>query len=238
MAQRLSGNTKRLTVVKLPLEWFTNQLTAKAPFAFARYGDGEFQAILGHSGRTKDGQTYTAALREGLTKSLLFPGEYLHAVGPMATRMHGPELVRWLEAYSIHLKWYDTEVFLEASIEGRLKPFMEALRGRKVMYFGPHHLKRMEEFLPGLRFWECEAREAYGGVDRLFGSAVQSSETHDVMLFSCGPTSKVLIHRLHQDFPKLTLIDIGSLFDPYFGRQSRSYMSRYDWKQLTRINLK
>lgn len=226
-----------MKVYKLPLEWFTNKLNAGIPFAFARYGDGEFQAILGWNGKTKDGQTYTPELREALAQTLLVPCDYKYAVGPMALRMHGPDILTWLENERINLKWYDTEVFLEASINGTLRPFIDSLRARNVLYFAPRHLHRLSDSIPSLRVHECDGHEAYSRIDQLLAAGVSAARKFDVMLFSCGPASKVLVYRLKRQLPRLTLIDIGSLFDPYFGVYSRTYMKRQDWQKLARLNL-
>lgn len=225
-----------MKIIKLPLEWFTQRLSSGMPFAFSRYGDGEFQAILGHQGRTKDGQTYTPELRAALANTLLFPGPYKYAVGPMAMRMHGPDILAWLEREKITLKWYDTETFLEASINGALLPFIGALRERRVVYFGPPHLDRLLGWLPKIRVRHCNAHNAFAEFAALNNAAIDRIGTFDVMLFSCGPTSKVLIHELNRHAPGLTLIDIGSLFDPYCGVRSRSYMNARDWKRLAQLN--
>lgn len=225
-----------MKIIKLPLEWFTARLVTGTPFSFSRYGDGEFQAILGHQGRTKDGQLYTPELREALAKTLLEPRAYKYAVGPMAMRMHGPDILAWLAKENIHIKWYDTETLLEASIAGELKPFIDALRQRRVRYFAPRHLAQIANLLPNAYLYPCNSKNAFGGYDDLLLTAAQEVKSGDVVLLSCGPAAKVLLHDLYNCDSSLTILDIGSLLDPYVGRISRSYMSRYNWGELTKKN--
>lgn len=60
-----------------------------------------------------------------------------------------------------------------------------------------------------------------------------------VVGFSAGMTSNVLIDILWRDYgDRVALIDFGSVFDPYAGVYSRSYMRRgYDWRKLEQHHL-
>lgn len=225
-----------MKITSLPLDWFTTKLSSGWPFSFARYGDGEWAAILNTPGRTRDGQTYTAELGADLVASLAAPWPFAHAISPIAIRTYGNPIETWLAEHRIDVRWYDSEVFLTASITGTLLPFITALRARKVVYVGPPHLRTLTRLLPLVDFIETPIHNAHRAKAEL-AHAIRTRRTiADVVLLSCGPAATVLVNDLWKHLPEHTLIDLGSLFDPYCGVASRSYMTRHNWHKLRREN--
>lgn len=57
-----------------------------------------------------------------------------------------------------------------------------------------------------------------------------------IFLFSAGPVSKIIIHRLHTKYPDLQnfYLDMGSTLDPYYGfKPTRNYHQWFSWKILS-----
>lgn len=232
-----------MQVTPRPLSFYTDLLTRGEPFAFSRYGDGEWACILGREGQTCDGQPYSPALATDLAQALASAGpNYFAALGPMAARTLGAPINNWLSQRDLSIDWHSTEVFLQASLDGALYPFVEALRKRTLLYVGPAHLRRFAvDVLGADAFIEVPGKDAYSHAPVLLHEidrTVRDVGT-DVIGYSAGPTANVLIDKFFLGYPAATTqIDFGSVWDVYAGVKSRSYMRKgpYDWARLRRLN--
>ena len=66
------------------------------PFAFSRWGDGEWSAVLGLGAQNCDKQAYEP-VREDLRRVLRDRPVYLIGVQPLAVQRFGPEIAAWLD---------------------------------------------------------------------------------------------------------------------------------------------
>jgi len=234
-----------MQVTPRPLSFYTGLLNAGTPFAFSRYGDGEWACILGQEGMTCDGQPYSPALAQDLAGALEsaavgVSANYFAAIGPAAVRTLGAQINNWMGHHDLRIDWHSTEVFLQASLDGALYPFVEALRRRTLLYVGPAHLRAFaRDVLHADAFVEVPGKDAYGQ---------RGVITHDIMEtwldivpevfgYSAGPLANVLIDYFNLPEP-LTQIDFGSVWDVYAGVKSRSYMRKgpWDWARLRQQN--
>ncbi len=233
-----------------PLSFYTDLLTRGEAFAFSRYGDGEWACILGREGQTCDGQPYSPELAADLASALesaadAAPGaNYFAALGPMAARTMAAPINNWLSLSELSIDWHSTEVFLQASLDGALYPFVAELRKYKhrLLYVGPEHLRRFAvDVLCAEAFVEVPSKNAYAHAPALLHEidrTVRDVGT-DMIGYSAGPTANVLIDKFFSGYPAATTqIDFGSVWDVYAGVKSRSYMRKgpYDWARLRRLN--
>lgn len=245
------GKDVNINIQSMSLEYFTARLKRREPFAFVRYGDGEFQAILGVKGQNCDGHEYFLDLGVALAKTLRHPrmGDYLYAIGPKAARGMQARVGTWLEEYASEITWHDTEVFLRASLLGELYPLVNVLNHRRVVVVGPAHLTHLWEnrylrepdchiVTPDVNAW-LEKKRIAQDILRA-ANPTNPNRTTDVILFSAGMVSKILIWEMYPVLKTHTsLLDTGSLFDLYCGRDSRSYARRLSVEkkaELTRMN--
>lgn len=225
-----------LEIRPLRLDFFTDRLKRRQPFAFARYGDGEMLAILGVQGRNCDGTEYTPDLGEALARTLTQPRheDYLYAIGPKAAKGGdglGARVAEWIAANAPGIRWHDTEVLLAASLHGELHPFVQMLARRRTVLVGGAHLAKLplspmaHIVTPDRDAWTFKsdiAREVLRAA-----SMTNPQRRAEVILFSAGMVSKVLMWELYPLLCRHTsLIDTGSLWDMYCGRDSRSYARR------------
>lgn len=206
------------------------KLAAGTPFSYSRFGDGEFKAVFGAEGVNCDGHRFFPDLGQRLTEILESKPGYMLGLLPQAVRVHGVEPIlalsdgiRWVLANSLHL----------ALLEGRIDPLFEALAGRNVLLVGPEHLR---EFAAA-RNWayvpvasrDCWLGHA-GVLDELCASL---SDSGDVVLLCASMMSNVLIDDLYRDSPAHTYLDVGSVFDPFSGLNSRAYHDALDLSVLS-----
>lgn len=207
------------------LQFYTDKLRNGERFAFTRYGNGEWDCILDLYHRTRSGsQAFNPKLRKALTATLTEHGggtsyPAIQATGYLERLGLLPKAEAWLAQNAPGLDWHGGEVFHHASRRGELAPFVEAMRMHRVVVVGPPHLLGLpfaSVFVP------VKERNCWDDVGELYAQLSRLSNC--VITFSAGPTAKVLIHRLYPIIGKSCwLLDMGSLWDPYCGVQSRKY---------------
>lgn len=246
-----------ISIQPLTLSLFTDRLRHRQPFTFVRYGDGEWNAIFKVRGQNCDGHKYFDDLGDALARTLTEPrgGAYFYSIGPKAAKGMQSQVTRWLAAHtSPTIQWHDSEVLLTASLRGALYPLVKMLNHRRVVVVGASHLARLWEpvnggrgllrepqahvITPTVNAWLDRKRIAQDIL--LAAHPTNPNSRADVVLFSAGMLSKVLIWQISETLGKtISLWDTGSLFDLYCGVDSRSYARRMPMErkiELVRLN--
>lgn len=222
-----------LTNEQIGLDEYVNWITTGQAFAFSRFGDGEWAAILGRAGQTCDGQPYTFSLQRDLSAILVSRPSYYLGLQSLAVRRFGPDIQAWLLERRLSPPWVVADVWHTASIKNQFGPVLDALRIRRVILVGPERLQRLQGILPGMSFVEVAQSDAYGslkGVRYHLAKAVARSQKHGpgtLVALCAGPAAKVLLHEhCGPGVPEgTTWIDFGSVFEPYVGVAIRSYQA-------------
>lgn len=224
--------SEQLTVIKPPLSFYVDKLKAGTPFAFVRYGDGEWISMLGGKGKTCDGHEYFDEMAADLRHSLTINDpNFIRSIGPLALQNgRRSQITMYLRRNGLPLEWHSTEVFLDASIMGELFPLVEQLQQKRVVYAGPAHLETLcwrdlavDDFIP------VPTQNAYLSMSELITRVSLAIERQraEVLAVSAGPAAKVLIAKLWPKFGRtVTMLDFGSVWDGYVGKVSRSHVKR------------
>ncbi len=253
-----------MNVKELPLSFFVNNLKNGQPFTFARYGDGEWLTILGFYGmHNSNGCTFTKALSDDMRAALTRNNDYHHAILKIARRERevayknkqhpygGSVIDKWLIANDVKLDWYNGDVLLDESLQGKLFPLTEQIREKRVLYVGNHRLKnlnmRSHGFFPFAAYIEPPPINAHEEIDDILKDIYKAINKNKINFigWSSGLAAKVMIDEVYMRFPDITQIDFGSMFDGYFRPMpnvlpggSRSYIrkGKHDWDTLLRKN--
>lgn len=224
--------SEQLTVIKPPLSFYVDKLKAGTPFAFVRYGDGEWISMLGGKGQTCDGHEYFDEMASDLRHSLTINDpNFIRSIGPLALQDgRKAQITRYLYQKKLSLEWHSTEVFLQASLAGKLFPLVEQLHQKRVVYAGPAHLElfcwrdlAVNDFIP------VPTQNAYLSMNEMVTRVSLAIERQraELLAVSAGPAAKVLIAKLWPKFGRtVTMLDLGSVWDGYVGRVSRSHVKR------------
>lgn len=215
-----------MTIAHVSLETICARLNAQHPFAFTRWGDGEWQAILGRQGETCDHQPYSPALQWDLTRVLESRPSYVLGLQRYAVARFGGEIRQWLEARQLELPWIDADVFHRASRDGTLEPFLLTLRRRAVVLVGPSYLLNLGLFarLAHVQVPERDGYASYTSLrDHVRSTLLPFCSDRVVVVVSAGPTAKILIHDLQAEYPQHAFVDVGALWEPYVGKITRTY---------------
>jgi hypothetical protein len=208
------------------------RIESRKPFQWVRYGNGEWDAVLGlKRGTGSRSQTFSEPLRQAMRETVMdHRGKIMAMQGERYLRRLKlwPKIQAWLQDHDLSIDWQPGDVLHHASGAGTLAPFVQALRNP--VFVGPSHLQNLPiagDFLP------VRDRNCWKDVDRIEAEMRASCQGRTVCI-SAGPTAKVLIHRLrHED---MQLIDTGSLWDVYCGIPSRKY-HRVMTAEIIRRNL-
>lgn len=214
------------------LDTFVDLIQKREPFAFTRWGDGEWWSILGRTeGQNVDGLAYDPALGEDLRRVLTDRPPYMLGLQDLALEIFAGEVEQWLTERALdELDWINAAVFHGASRDGNLGPFLDTLRAApRLVVVGPPHLAALEPLLGYHTFVKVPPHDSYRAKDVLLTELVAIAATLPkgaVFSISAGMTANILIDALTKTNAgkRLILLDIGSLWDPYAGVKSRVYM--------------
>jgi len=201
-------------------------------FSWARYGDGEWNCILGKDPDKVncDGHHYFPDLGEALKKILEAQRPYFLGMQRLAEEQNSgnPEFER-LKSLN---KWGSSDILHHASIKGQLKPFFNVIKNYDVTIVGPEKLLMnldddvVGDFYP-LEIPEIDCWKAHNKtLNGLTKSIFRAPDGHygDLVLYCASMMSEVLIDEMWQIYGSdITQIDLGSVLDPYAGIQSRTY---------------
>lgn len=201
-------------------ERICKMISTRTNFKFARYGDGEFFCMSGKVGRNCDKHEYFPDLGQALNEAFYSHPGYMVGIQPLS--VHGGLYQRALEYGLGPRDIYDADVLHSASIDGKLNLFWDALKDRRNVHLvGPWHLMYLK--VPIIDIADVNCWHDYERVCDRMSTIVHNSSVNDqpVFLLCASMMSEVLIHTFQgQD---CTVIDCGSVFDPYTGKFSRSY---------------
>lgn len=228
-------------VIKKDLGWYVDMLKNGKPFSFSRYGDGEWNAILGVRGANCDGHEYFPQLGRELGAAIVDQYDYIYAIQGRAIKYQGKEIRKFLKENNIHIEWQDSDVFHECDNAGTLFPLIKQLRAMKKVVVGPAHLRAMDKrVFEYAHFIEVPSKNCYLDKDRIRGSIADwyGKEGPAVFCFSASMAANVIIHELFPLMGRTSwLIDFGSVWDCYVGVDSRGGKSKKYWDVVINRNL-
>lgn len=205
-------------------------------FTMSRWGDGEWNAVLDRrtSGANVDGHSFGPEVGDELRRVLLKRPPYFLGLaaweGVFGSRVHD-----WLITMDLHdLNWVSANIWFGASVKGRLGDFISTLQARPAwLVVGPEHLAGTRERL-GFTEHIIVPRDCFASRASLLQQTlevVSRLPEHSVITISAGMTANILVQGAFEQFgDRHSIIDTGSVWDPYAGVLSRSYMKEETFK--------
>lgn len=211
---------------------FIHFIETNQPFVFAKFGDGEYNAVHGFPGGNCDGTPYTSKLGEEITRAFreLSPNPNVYigrwADSSQVTDYFGksvPHKVNW-ENYNMLIFRSSAEFF------NRAMPYYIALRKAKQqkIYICNQSMVELSRTVLGVtdhvvidpvNWFETQYASVLSNVKQ----CVRTPESL-MILTSAGMGAKPLLADLYKLYPKAILIDIGSAMDLICShRRSRDY---------------
>lgn len=196
-------------------------LLAGDNLSYARYGDGEWRAILGRPGKNCDGHIYFPDMGEELWEILASEPEYYLGLQRLAKELFQsePDFISLVDRNN----WVDNEVFTTASKQGILLDALKpVLASRHVIQVGNASLRPLN--LADV-FVEIPERNCWLQRERIMGEIWDAMKEDAMVLYSAGMPTKWFINTVYNIVPGMvSQLDCGSVFDYYVGRDTRNYM--------------
>ena len=205
---------------------YVDFISGGTPFAQANYGDGEWACLTGLPGQNCNGEHYSAPLALELVKTILHPPSGYVWYGSNPGKRLETSVQHWLLERGLTQRvWVYKEIISGANVNGKLRPFIEAVRGRKTVLVGPKHLCNGDLH----KLWNIKAQvsvptaDAFLAYTRTLNETVDMLDEHkpELMLVCSGMAANPLIHDMFRKYPHITMIDMGATLDPYAGVFSR-----------------
>ena len=224
----------KFSINNAPLGWYADMLNNNTIFSFARYGDGEWAAILGEKGKNCDGHEYFPEMSALLRKTITDPtGNYLFGLQNYAVRQMGRSIYNFIKMNKVKIPWHYSDVFHHANINGQLFPFIKALQKKPVVVIGPDYLREIDRtLLAYTHFIGVPQVNCFLEKDRIETAITDYAAKNKgvVYLFSASMATKCFIHDLYPLIGSENwMIDAGSLWDGYLGVNTRGFCRKYDW---------
>ena len=204
-----------MMIQNVPLSFYCNRLDAGENFKFLRFGDGEFHCYLGSD------------IIIGKNEHEVYP-ELTNKIRSIVDNLN-PSHYNALQPFSLtipsfhsiipDINWLNADVFHNASEAGELAPFFRSLQGRDVVLVSSPD---KENFNKTWDFIDVAPRNSFNDYDYVMNEVAKYSKD-TVFLFAASRLSVPVIYDSPED---CTMIDIGSLLDPYIGRVTRGYHKR------------
>ncbi len=213
---------------KVGIDFFTKKLIYGENFTFVKYGDGEIICMIGGTGTNCDDHPYSEKLGKLLEKSFV---KLLRNYDDVYLAEWVDNLVKTRESYvnvnSLNPKFADYECFLtleENMHDDKLLKFYEILKNskRKKVFVGPKKLKDVEGMLNIDKFIEVPLIDAFSKYDDVLKELINYGVDDDnIYILCCSMMSCLICSDLKDLNKKITLLDIGSGFDPIFSEKTR-----------------
>lgn len=192
----------------------TDKISNNEPFAFSRWGDGEFSNINKQTGQNCDGNIYYGELGDALLGIVSKKQDY---------NMGVQTLIGWsvMQSQKFDQNWGDADVMHKASEQNKLQPLINCLIDQHVVYIGNESFNKLS-FINNII--EIPYKNVWLQYDAILQILKESiDDTYKVYCFSAGMAANVFIDELWKYSQTNAYLDVGSVFDPHVGRKTRSY---------------
>lgn len=215
-------------------------LRSDAPFYYTRYGDGDFEIMLG---RSEMQHSADPELARELTELFRMrePGHLL----AVALHQNEPGMVDGLFKAWTNPQYHE---FVAANTPADAGPFYNAIAMHYAAVYDPLRLRALLDLMrPRLKYFVGNApidkvqrlvgpitgytrstyTNAYREVDMLYNQLmlqIGGAEEQPLILMAAGMTSRVLTKRLMEDKIDAQVIDLGSLVDYAIGNPNRTWI--------------
>ena len=221
--------------VPICIQEYVDLINEGIPFAQANYGDGEWACILGMSGGNCNGEKYTPLVQEALIDTIKNPPPGHMWYGSNGGKKLESTIRGWLMDRGFTQRaWVYKEIISGANANGKLAPFIKAVRNRRTILVGPEHLVNTEL----TKIWNINGfvkvpiSDAMLAFDRTVErSMVQIDKVDPELVLVCsGMAANPLITKLAR-MKTMIIIDMGATLDPYAGVWSRNAYRKEEFQK-------
>lgn len=203
-------------IVDTTLQFYVDKIKNGENFKFLRIGDGELLCYAGIRKTIGRGEHDVWPVLSEDIRGIIDNLNDSHINGLQPLSLTIPELAKFIPDRT----WHNSDVFHNASIAGKLFPFFDSLKDRRVVLISASKTRLAP--IQYKDFIEVRAVNCYHDKDMVL-KMIKGYPSDTVFLFCASRMSVPVIY--HSDRNDCTMIDLGSLFEPYIGNNTRGYHS-------------
>lgn len=228
----------RQDYIKEYLDYFEYLIKNNQNFSIAKIGDGEIDCMQHKVAVNIDGHPYSNELGDKLKISLVelvskkvFICDWFYSNPPINSRDEGnlsyyndfinknnlcPAFIRPFEL--MMLGWGNLEL-------PYLFDFYKTIKesNRNKIYAGPQRISGLKDLLNLNYFIEVPLINAFSSHNTILDSIKEIITDDSIIMLSVGLQSPVIVNELLKFNPNITILDIGSGFDPLYFAQTRGH---------------
>lgn len=208
---------------------FSDILTAieqKQPLAFSRWGDGEWACIFQDRGANVDNCKYIPEMGLELSRILQSNPEYYLGIQDFAIYLMNNRIENYLQRMGVAVAFHDADIIHKASYRGELYRLFEVLYDRQAVLIAPDYMSTMSDFFEFTHVIIPE-KDCYHQNSAIIEAILEQKQA-DVYLYCSGMAANIQIDRCFKALPEAIHLDIGAVFDPFCGKNTRVYHSKVD----------
>lgn len=216
-------------------EQLTNLIKQDKPFIFVKFGDGEYNAMIGLSGTNCDSDLYTAQKQNGLIEAIkyysllddFYCGYWPNEVISNYYSSIVSKPINWIDYHACIMcldTCFETNAKLELFKSIKNSKRKKVLVGNELLVKAKYLLNTEHVIVPYQNWLETELQIIINRITSYF-----NNDPNPMILTCAGMGSKILIMELHKQFPNGIYIDIGSGLDYLCTKKcSRGWKHSYD----------
>jgi hypothetical protein len=193
------------------IQTFTQKLINKKPFSFIKIGDDCVFCVQGQKGANAENHPYSPELAHHMREAY----EYC---------IRRPQDIHVAEWNNSKLWYFDALLMHEDRfLTDDLKNFYRILKNdsRPKYYFARDRMREASKVF-NMEFIEVPYPNSYSHIAEVMEKVKEIARPDIIILFSCGMLSKIMVYECHKICPEMTVLDMGSAFDPLFVGDTRS----------------
>lgn len=229
--QNAYASVHTMNIIRHPVEHYLNLLHTRVPFTFNRWCDGEMRVLFPRGRVNCDGNSYTLpGIRDGLMNILTHQYPYYHGCLLNERTSVQTRFLAYVEKTCPVMPWYDADIFHQLSYTGRIAELMQALMLQPTCIVGPQYLTALRHLYDytDTVFVTTPLVDAYTDSVSIRAAILEYARVGiRTFVFSAGFAAKIWIDELWPVLGQsITLLDMGSIWDPYCNRFSREESRR------------
>jgi hypothetical protein len=217
-------------------QFYIDKINNKENFSFTRWGDGEWFCTMGVKGKNCDGHVYFPELSESLNIALKNDKGYYKAIwnvthGQIANILN--RILPFLDKENINYEWVNAGIWEDLVLKGGIENLVESLEKRNFIIVSNDSLKKLP--FKYTDFVSVPSVNCFLEKERIKEEMIEMTEKYDDVVFglSSSMTTNVIVDELYDIIGnKCTMIDFGSIWDPFVGNIKRSYHKKYEKTSL------
>jgi len=188
-----------MSFAEITFEHLDKKIKSGERVSLSRWGDGEFNCMQYKKGHNCDGHQYFSLMGDYLNGIVLKEQRYFMAAGRLWPRENFPTIA-----------WSNARIFVEQYLINNINQVLEQWQPFTII--GNKQFSNFKDHIV------IPEKDCWLEIGRILEQARESK--NELIICCAGMASNVIVDQLCEE---KSVIDMGSIFDPFFGKKTRSY---------------